>query len=37
MDHHQLFPAGDHKVETCIIGTGSFGRSYWLRRCAYQA
>ena len=28
MDHHQLFPAGDRKVETCIIGTGSFGRSY---------
>lgn len=28
MDHHQLFPAGDRKVETCVIGTGSFGRSY---------
>ena len=28
MDHHQLFPAGDRKVETCMIGTGSFGRSY---------
>ena len=28
MDHHQLFPASDRKVETCIIGTGSFGRSY---------
>src|SRR5262245_19804974 len=28
MDHTQLFPAGDRKVETCVIGTGSFGRSY---------
>ena len=28
MDLHQYFPAGDRKVETCVIGTGSFGRSY---------
>ena len=28
MDHHQLFPKGAHKVETCVIGTGAFGRSY---------
>jgi predicted homoserine dehydrogenase-like protein len=28
VDHHQYFPAGDRKVETCVIGTGSFGRSY---------
>ena len=28
MDHHQYFSARDGKVETCLIGTGSFGRSY---------
>jgi len=28
MNHHQLFPAGDHVVETCIVGTGGFGRSF---------
>lgn len=28
MNHHQYFAAADRPVETCLVGAGSFGRSF---------